>query len=181
MIKIGSFFRKAVIEGLQKEIGKSESIFVVHYSGLSSVAMTALRISLSKTKSRLLVAKNTLIRRALKDAHIDGLDSLFDGQAALVFGEKDVAVTSKALTKFAKDNKSLLLKGGFYNNRIFTTKDIERVSNLPSKETLRAQVVGALQAPLAGLVFTLKGSLNKLVIVLNQITEKKTATERGAE
>lgn len=173
MIKTGSFFRKTVVEGLRKDIGNSESLFVVHYSGLSSVQMTALRTCLKDTKSRLLVAKNALIRRALKDSSIDGLGALFDGQAALIFGEKDVAATSKALTKFVKENQSLIVKGGFYNQRILSAKDIESISQLPSKEILLAQVVGALQSPLAGLVFTLKGSLNKLVIVLNQIKEKK--------
>ena len=173
MIKTGSFFRKTVIEGLRKDIGKSESLFVVQYSGLSSVQMTALRICLKNTKSRLLVAKNALIRRALKDSSIEGLDSFFEGPVALIFGEKDIAATSKALSKFVKENQSLVVRGGFYNQRILSSKDIESICQLPSKETLRAQVVGALQSPLAGLVFTLKGSLNKLVIVLNQIKEKK--------
>ncbi len=173
MIKVGSFFRKSVIEGLKEDIRKCESLFVIQYSKLSSIDMTTLRNSLKVAKSRVIVAKNTLVRRAFQDAQVTGLDTLLEGQVALVFGEKDIAATTKALTKFAKGNQNLVLKGGLYNNRTLNTKDIENISNLPSKETLRAQVVGALQAPLAGLVFTLKGSLNKLVIVLNQIKEKK--------
>lgn len=173
MIKIGSFFRKSVVEGVAKDIRGSESLFVVAYSGLSSAQMTQLRTALKGNNSRLLVTKNSLIRRALKDAKIEGLDSLLEGQIGIIFAQKDVAATSKALTKFAQDNVSLVVKGGFYNNRILNNKDIENISKLPSRELLYAQVVGALQAPLAGLVFTLKGSLNKLVIVLSQIKEKK--------
>lgn len=173
MIKIGSFFRKSIIERLKKDIQKCESLFVVQYSQLSSPDMTALRSSLKKAQSRLIVTKNTLVRRALKGAEVTGLDPQLDGQVALVFGEKDIAATSKVLAKFAKGNQNLVLKGAWYNNRLLNSKDIENISNLPSKEILRAQVAGVLQAPLAGLVFTLKGSLNKLVIVLNQIKEKK--------
>ena len=135
--------------------------------------MTVLRSSLREAKSRVIVAKNTLVRRALKDAEVTGLDSQLEGQVALVFGEKDIAATSKALTKFAKGNQNLVLKAGLYNNRLLNTKDIENIAKLPSKAALRAQVAGALQSPLAGLVFTLKGSLNKLVVVLEQIKEQK--------
>ena len=65
------------------------------------------------------------------------------------------------------------MKGAYYKGSLFKQKDIENIAKLPSKEVLIAQVVYALKSPLAGLVFTLGGVLNKLVIVLNQIKDKK--------
>lgn len=173
MIKIGSFFRNSVVERLKKDIGSANSLFVVQYSGLSSAQMTLLRNTLRLNQSQLLVTKNTLIRRALTDSQREGLDALIDGPIGLVFGHSDIAHTSKVLTKYAKENQNLILKGGFFRNRIFNKKDIEDIAELPSCEVLRAQLVSALMSPLAGLVYTLKGNLNKLVIVLNQIKEKR--------
>ena len=172
-MKLGSFFRNAAVNRLKKDIGGSDSLFVVQYSGLDSFRMSQLRIALRYGKSRLFVAKNSLMKIALKDSKIDGLDGLFEGPAALVFSDNDIAVVSKILAKFAKENEKLILKGAYYKGSLFKQKDIENIAKLPSKEVLIAQVVSALKSPLAGLVFTLGGVLNKLVIVLNQIKEIK--------
>ncbi|OGX25132.1 MAG: 50S ribosomal protein L10 [Omnitrophica WOR_2 bacterium RIFCSPHIGHO2_02_FULL_45_21] len=173
MIKAGSFFRKTVVAQLEKALLKSDSIFVIGYSGLTSIQMTNLRTSLKQNQSRILVTKNSLMHKALKDSNVDGLDGLISGPTALVFSQQDIATIAKTLIQFAKAHQSLVLKGALSNQQIFDNKAIEALSRLPSKETLRAQVVMALKSPLAGLVFTLKGNLNKLVLVLNQIKDKK--------
>lgn len=170
---IGSFVRASLVEGLKKEIGKSESIFVVQYSGLASNQMSNLRKALRTNQSMLLVTKNTLIRRALAGAQAQGLEPLIDGQIALIFGYNDIAAASKSLTAFAKENQSLVLKGGVFRGRILSKEDIDAIAKLPSRQALLGQLVSALMSPLSGLVYTLKGNLNKLVVVLNQIKEKK--------
>ncbi len=174
MIKVSSFFRNSIIERLKKDIGSSDSLFIIQYSGLSSNQMTALRKELSAAKSQLLVTRNTLIRRALKDSHQEGVGALVEGPSALVFGYNNIAAIAKALAKFLKENQNLIIKGGAFRNRILNKADVEHIANLPSEEALRAQVVSSLMSPLVGLVFTLKGNLSKLVVVLNQIQEKKS-------
>lgn len=174
MMKLGGFFRKQVVDRLKKDIVKAESLFVVQYSKLSSPKMTSLRSSLKSGKSKLLVTKNSLIKLALKESNINGLEPFLEGPTALVMGYDDVAGVSKTLAKFSKENESLVLKGGFFKGSILSKKDIEVISSLPPRMDLIAQVVGVLKSPLSGLVFTLKGPLNKLAIVLNQIKEQKT-------
>lgn len=183
MIKAGSFFRQTVVAQLEKALVESDSIFVIGYLGLTSIQMTELRTSLKHNQSRILVTKNSLMHRALKDAKIDGLNGLINGPTALVFSSQDIAAIAKALIQFAKAHQSLVLRGALLNSaiackggvyqRFFDNKAIEALSRLPAKETLRAQVVMALKSPLCGLVFTLKGNLNKLVVILNQIKEKR--------
>lgn len=179
MIKVGRFLRSSIVEKLKKDIASCDNLFVVQYSGLGAVGLDLLRGALRASRARLLVTKNTLIRRALGDAQREGLNTFVDGPTALVFGCDDIADTSKVLTKFAQENQALILKGGFFRERILDKKDIEAIAKLPSCGALRAQVVLALKSPLAGLVFTLQGTLNKLVIVLEQIRiekEKKPET-----
>lgn len=197
MIKPGSFFRKTVVSQLEKALAKSDSIFVIGYSGLTSVQMTNLRTSLRHNQSWILVTKNSLMHRALKDSNIGGLNDLISGPTALVFshclgpseaqprssGQQDIAAIAKTLTQFAKAHQGLVLRGALFypvaarkggaEQRLFDNKALEALSMLPSKETLRLAVVMALKSPLAGLVWTLKGNLNKLVVILNQIKEKK--------
>jgi len=172
-VKLGSFFRNAAVDRLKKDIGASDSLFVVQYLGLNSLKMSQLRSALRDGKSRLLVAKNSLMKIALKDSKIDGLDNFFEGPAALVFSDNDIASASKVLFKFAQENEKFILRGAYYKGSLLKQKDIESIAKLPSKEVLIAQVVSILKSPLSGLVFTLGGLLNKLVIVLNQIKEKR--------
>jgi large subunit ribosomal protein L10 len=172
-MKLGSFFRNAAVDRLKKDIGASDSLFVVQYLGLNSLKMSQLRSALRNGKSRLFVAKNSLMKIALKDSKIDGLDNLFEGPAALVFSDNDIASVSKVLFKFAQENEKFILRGAYYKGSLLKQKDIENIAKLPSKEVLMVQLVSILKSPLAGLVFTLGGLLNKLVIVLNQIKDKK--------
>ena len=173
MIKLGSYFRKQIVERLNRDISNSGSLFVVQYAKLSSPQMTSLRSHLKAQRARLVVTKNSLIRCALSESNINGLNEMLSGPTALVAASADITAVSKVLTKFARENTALVLKGAFFKGSILKQKDIETISNLPSKDVLIAQVVMALKSPLAGLVFTLKGPLNKLAVVLNQIKDKK--------
>jgi large subunit ribosomal protein L10 len=173
MIKASGLFRNSIVERLKNDIGKADSIFIIQYLGLSSNQMTALRNELKEVRSQLLVTRNTFIRRALKDSHQDGVDTFVEGPSALVFGYDDIVATAKVLIKFLKENQNLVIKGGSFHNRVLDKTDVEQIASLPSKAVLRAQVVSLLMGPLAGLVFTLKGSLSNLVIVLGQIREQK--------
>ncbi len=171
---IGRFFRATTEEKLKQDMKSSDIIFMAQYSGLSSVQMTSLRNSLRLVKSRVFVTKNTLINRALKSSNIEGVSQFVKGPTAVIFSCEDISAISKSLVKFAKENPALSLNGAFFGNRILEKKDIESIAALPSKDELRAQVVMSIKSPLAGLVFTLQGALNKLVIVLNQIKDKKS-------
>jgi len=173
MIKIGRFFRETVEKKLKEDIEKSGGIFVFQYSGLSSVQMTLLRSCVREARGRVFVSKNSILRRALQGANLQGLDGFVDGPTAVVFFAEDICLISRAIIKFIKENPSLNLGAAFYQNRILSKKEIEDISNLPSKETLRAQAVMLLKFPITNLVYTLQGNLNKLAVILNQIKDKK--------
>lgn len=173
MIKTGSLFRGQIVKQLKKDISGSGSLFVLQYEKLSSPQMTSLRASLRRCKSKLLVTKNSLMKRAFSECQIAGLDSFLEGPAALVIGHDDISAISKALFQFAKENQALILRGAFFKGSLLQQKDIDFIAKLPSREALITRIVMAIKYPLAELVFTLKGPLNKLAIVLNQIKEKK--------
>lgn len=173
MIKIGKLFRNSIIGNLKEAVDNYDMLFVIQYSGLSSVQMTMLRNSLKSNQSKVLITKNTLISRALKDSKFEGLIPFVKGPTGLIFGSQDITVTAKALSRFVKDNQNLNISAAIFEGGLLSKDDIQKISNLPAKEELYAQVVYALKAPFSNLVFTLKGNLNKLAIVLNQIKEKK--------
>ncbi len=173
MKKIGLIVKEQSELFISKKIKESSACFIVKYSGLSSPDICALRQNLISQDVKLFVAKNSVARRAFKSAGLDDLCKKIDGPSGFIFIKDEPVNASRLLCDFAKTHEHLKLEGGFLKDRPLEKKDIEALAKLPSKEILRAQVVMALNSPIAGLVMTLNQVLKKFVYCLDQIKNKK--------
>lgn len=173
MKKIGRLFKEIAGNRLKSYFKDANSIFIVQYSGISSPDLSALRQSLKSIKARIFVVRNNLSRRILKDLGYNELASFIEGPCGFVFAKDEPPAVSKILYAFSKEHEQLKLRGGSLKERLLLKDEIESLARLPDREVLRAQVVGALNAPLVKLVMVLKGNLRKLVYCLEQIREKK--------
>ncbi len=174
MKKLGLLFRETLENNIKKHLKESDSVFVIKYSKLSSPDITALRQSLKAINATLFVSKNSITRRALKEAKLDDLIKSVDGQCGLVFAKGELVDTSRALYNFYREHEQLQLECGLMKDKLLDKKDIETLARLPNKEVLRAQVVRALNSPISGLVGVLKQTLRKFVYCLDQIKQKKS-------
>lgn len=154
------------------KLQKSQALIVSEYRGLTVKQIQDLRRELRSSDSEMVVTKNTLILRALNQVGMPTPEHLFTGPTAVTFCYKDVAGPAKALNKFAKDSKILVVKGGVMGPSVFDTAGVGQLAELPSREQLLGQVVGVLQAPISGLVNVLAGTLRGLVNVLNARSEQ---------
>lgn len=174
MKKIGLIVREVSENKIKENLKGSDSFFVLGYSGLSSPDITTLRQSLKGAKSNFFVVKNTVARRALKGSGLELIIKAVEGPCGFVFIKDEPVEASKILCNFKKDHEKLQLEGGLLKDKLLDKSDIEAMAKLPSKEVLRAQVVGSLNAPISGLVIVLNQVLKKFVICLDQIKQKKT-------
>ena len=88
----------------------------------------------------------------------------------------DAAAVAKAIRDFSKEkgNEALVIKGAILGGQQLLSKEqVFALADLPSKETLIAQVVGTIAAPLRGLVTVLSGPQRNFVTVLERIKEQK--------
>lgn len=173
MKKLGLLFRETLENRIKDYLKESNSIFVITYSKLSSPDLTGLRQALKSSNAALFVAKNSVVRRALKNNGLEILSNLVQGPCGLVFTKDEPVGTSKVLCDFSKGHEQLKLEGGSQGDRILEIKEIQAMAKLPSKEILRAQVVMALKSPIFSIVAVLKGNLRKIVYCLEQIKNKK--------
>ena len=174
MKKLGLIFKETSEKQIKNRLKASDSLFVIGYSKLSSPDLTTLRMSLKNINASLFVVKNSVARRALKDSGMD--DAVIKnivGPCALIFAESEPVSASKVLYDFKKTNDNLNLACGYLKDRLLAKSDIESMAKLPSKETLMAQVVMALNSSIVRLVMVLNGNLKKLVYCLDQIKQKK--------
>jgi len=150
-----------------EKLQRSQAVIVAEYRGLTTKQLQVLRRDLRNAQSELAVAKNTLIGRALTEVGLPAPESLFTGPVAVTFCYDEVSAPAKVITKFAKDSKVMILRGGLLGQSVFDEAGVQSLTELPSKDQLRAQVIGTLQAPIGGLVNVLAGTLRGLMNVLN--------------
>ena len=137
----------AVAEIADEFRGASASV-VTEYRGLTVAQLTTLRRALGPDVSYR-IAKNTLVKRAAQDAGVDGLDALLTGPTAIAFVTGEPVDAAKALRDFAKDNKALVIKGGFMDGNALSVDEVNRIADLESREVLLAKLAGAMKGNLS--------------------------------
>jgi large subunit ribosomal protein L10 len=138
----------AVVEEIRTKLAESDAAVLTEYRGLTVHELADLRGSLRGAGTEYKVFKNTLARRAVEGAGLEDIASLFEGPVAIAFVRGDAAAAAKALRDFGRNNPALVLKGGLLGERVITPADIDALAELPSRDTLLAQIAGTFQAPL---------------------------------
>jgi len=91
------------VSGLKEQMENASSVFVTEYTGLNVHDITILRKNLRENSVKYIIAKNTLMKIAAKEAGLDDIIDYLRGQTALAFGADDPAVAAKILYDSYKD------------------------------------------------------------------------------
>lgn len=148
-------------------LGRSRAVILTDYLGLNVAQITRLRNQIREANGAYYVTKNTLVRLALEQAGLTVPDEWLEGPTAMGFCFDQVPFIAKVITDFANETQILTVKGALLGERAVDAAQVRALANLPPAEVLRAQILGALTAPMSGLVGALNGLLSGLVGVLD--------------
>jgi large subunit ribosomal protein L10 len=162
----------SIVEEAKNLISNSKGFYVIDYKGWNVAEINNLRRKLKEKQAQMKVIKNTLFTIALKDLNINVFEK-FEGTNAFVFVKGDEIEPLKIVSEFIKETNKGALKVGYINGVKYDANQLEVLSKLPSINELRAKVIGAINAPIYNLVYSLKALLINLVLVLTQIKNKK--------
>ncbi len=154
------------VAALKERLGSAKTAVLTEYRGLTVRQLSDLRKQLKAAAAEYKVVKNRLARLAVKDSPLDPLGAHFKGPTGLVFTKQDPVAVAKALQAFVKNNPALTIKLGLVEGKVLQPAELKALADLPSKEQLRAQIVGALQGPMRQLVRLLQAPVRELVYVL---------------
>ena len=140
--------KKQVVSDIVKKFQEAQSVIVVKYSGLTVEQVTGLRAQFRANGVEYCVLKNTLVRRALKELNIEGLDEVLNGPSAFAFGMNDPVSPAKIVNDFIVKKKSDAI-------------EIKALAEMPSREVLLARLVGSLQSSIASFVRVLDAIAKK--------------------
>lgn len=161
------------VESLKEKFQSAKAVLFAQNKGLKVSEITELRKDLRKCQTSVKVVKNRLIRRALQECKIDGLDTFIEGAVAIAASQTDPVTTAKILVKFVKDHEALVLKGGYVDGKAFSLERVKALADLPSKEELYSMLLRCLVGPAAQFVNVLAAVSRQLVMVIDGIKKQK--------
>jgi len=137
--------KATAVADIAEQFKASTATVVTEYRGLTVADLAELRRSLGASTTYT-VAKNTLVKRAASEAGVEGLDDLFAGPTAIAFITGEPVDAAKAIKKFAKDHKQLVIKGGYMDGAALSVAQVEKIADLESREVLLSKLAGAMKA-----------------------------------
>jgi len=160
---------------LKERFAGVQTAVLTEYRGLTVRQLSDLRKQLKGASAEYKVVKNRLARIAIKDSALDGLGKHLTGPTGVAYTRHDPVSVAKALQAFVKNNPALTVKVGVVEGKVLEAAALKSLADLPSKEALRAQLVGALQGPLSQLVTLLTAVQGQLVRVIEARSKQGAA------
>lgn len=171
--------KATAVADIAEQFKESTATVVTEYRGLTVANLAELRRSLAGSATYT-VAKNTLVKRAAAEAGIEGLDELFAGPTAIAFVKGEPVDAAKAIKKFAKENKALIIKGGYMDGRPLSLSEVERIADLESRDVLLAKLAGAMKGNLAKAAGLFNAPASQVARLAAALQEKKSGEESAA-
>ncbi len=160
------------LQELTDRLKAAKSVVFTDYRGTTVKDIDAFRRGLRKEGVASKVYKMTLVKKAMEANGLDvsGLD--YKTPVILSLSEEDEVAPARVIKNLSKDIKTVAILSGIFDGKVATREQVLVMADLPSKDELRAKLVGTINAPVSGFVNVLAGNLRGLVNVLNSIAQK---------
>lgn len=164
--------KTALVDQLSERFKRASIALISEYRGLSVAETTEVRRKLRAVRGELKVAKNTLIRRAIKETSFAPLETTLGGPVSLIISEEDPIELAKTVISFRELGDKFKLRGGVVDGKAVSAEEIRALATLPPREVVLAQLLGLLQAPATRLVRLLNEPGSGLARLVDAIGKK---------
>ncbi len=173
--------RSIIVEDFRELLSKAKIAIVADYKGLTVRELETFRRDLREKGAQLKVLKNTLAKRALKDAELPIDETALTGQVAFVLGYEDAVSGPQAAKVFAKKHKQLVVRAGLFEGEWVGPDIIQKLASIPNKDTLRAMLLMLLKGPQMKLVSLLSAVPQEFVATVAALAKKKEESGSAPE
>jgi large subunit ribosomal protein L10 len=166
--------KQATVAELREQLGRSRTLIVSEYRGLTVKEIADIRRSLRRQDVTYRVVKNRLMKIAASDSVGSALDGLLQGPTAIAFGGDETA-TAKAVVDTMRPYRQVRITGGLLGTRAIDADGVTRLAQLPAREVLLAQLAGAFAAPLATAAGLFDAPARDVAGLVQALADKKAA------
>ncbi len=164
--------KTALVEEISQGLGRASIAMVSEYRGMTAGEATEVRRRLRAVRGELRVAKNTLIRRAIKDSSFAALDDQLGGPVGLILSFADPVELAKTVTGMRELGEKFKVRGGVLDGKPLSAEEIQALAALPPREVILAQLLGLIMAPATRVVRLLNEPGSSLARVVDAIGKK---------
>ncbi len=164
-----------VIESLKDQINSSSHFYLTDVADLNAEDTSSLRRLCFTKEVKLVVAKNTLLRKALESSekNAEELYDVLKGNTSIMFCEVG-NVPAKLIKEFAKAHDKPILKGAYVEESVYIGADqLDALTSIKSKDELLGDLVALLQSPMKTVLGQLQSSGSKVHGILQTLSEKE--------
>src|SRR5271167_2351390 len=129
----------AMVAQLAENFGRASIALLSEYKGMSAGESDDMRRRIRAARGEFRVAKNTLLRRAVKDTSFAPLEDHLGGSVGLILSYADPVELAKTVSSFKDLGEKFKLRVGVLDGRPLTPAEINDLANLPPREVVLAQ------------------------------------------
>jgi large subunit ribosomal protein L10 len=166
--------KRRTVEELREQLGRSSTLIVSEYRGLTVKEIAEIRRTLRKQAVTYRVVKNRLMKIAASETRGSALDSLLVGPTAIAFGT-DEAGTAKAVIDAMRPYKQVRITGGLLGDRAIDADGVTRLATLPPRDVLLSQIAGAFAAPMATMAGLFDAPLRDVAGLVAALADQRSA------
>lgn len=166
--------KEEALSVLAAKLADAKTTVFVDYTGINVEAATELRRKAKEAGAEYLVAKKTLVSKAVQEQGVEGYDvSQLHGNLGILLGYEDEVAPAKLAKETSQKVESFNILAGIMEGVFIGQASVTQLADLPSKEELLAKLVGSLNSPLSGMVGVLSGVQRQFVQALSAIADQK--------
>jgi large subunit ribosomal protein L10 len=173
--------KTTVVEELTASFGRASIALVSEYRGVKAGESDDMRRRIRVANGEFRVAKNTLVRRAIKDSRYEALEASLGGPVGIILSYADPVELAKTVSSFRELGDRFKIRGGVLDGKPITAAEVDALASLPPREVIFAQLLGLLQAPAARLARLLNEPGSSLARLLGAIEKKQGSAAPAAE
>lgn len=168
--------KSLVMTELRNRIGDNRDFVVIDASKLDAFSVNQMRLELRAQGIHLLGVKNALAKRTFSDMGLSGLDPFLKGPSVLVWGSSDMVALTREITKRAKKNEKLEIKGAALDGTSLNSQQVDALSKSPGRVELIGKILTLIQSPGAQLAAALLGAGGRVSGQVKSLAEKDGET-----
>jgi large subunit ribosomal protein L10 len=168
--------KRETVARLREELAGSTTVVTTEYRGLSVKEIGEIRRALRKQDITYRVVKNRLMRIAAEEEGSAALVPLLKGPSAIAFATGEEPLVARAVLEAIRPYKQVKVTGAMVGRAALDADGVQRLSTLPGREVLLAQLGGSFAAPATQVAGLFAASLRNLAYALAQLGERSAAS-----
>jgi len=160
--------KQLLLDELQGQLTQFGSFVVMRYLSLSANKANEFRREVAKLGGNVEVMRKRVLIKAAGAAGVSLDLKELPGHIGLVYAAHDPIDMMKFVFKFSQDNdKKVEVIGGRFEGQLYNAVDVEKLSKLPGKNEMRAQLLSVFEAPMAQTLAVMDALLSSVVYCLD--------------